>query len=195
MQTINDKRMKRTKLMFHHALLLLLQEKTFEEISISDIVRKAEVNRGTFYYHYEQKEDLLEEMVNTVINNMVVAFRKPFKPYQKMDINEISIIPLFEHFLENRVFYTTMLSNRVPIHLDERLLQTMEKNYLHNLEFFFPLDEKDVNKELFYSYKVHGLIGFILNWIKNDFQYPITYMAEQLVNIVTINTKTVYIKC
>lgn len=195
MQIINDKRMKRTKLLFHNALLFLLQEKTFEEISISDIVRKAEVNRGTFYYHYEQKEDLLEEMVNTVINKMVVAFRKPFKPYQKMDINEISIIPLFEHFLENRVFYTTMLSNRVPIHLDERLLQTMEKNYFHNLEFFFPPHEKDVNKELFYSYKVHGLIGFILNWIKNDFQYPITYMAEQLVNIVTINTQTVYIKC
>jgi AcrR family transcriptional regulator len=194
MQNVTDKRMKRTKIMFHQALLELLQEKSFESISISEIVRKTGVNRGTFYFHYEQKDDLLEEIVKTVLTQMVVAYRKPHKSYQEMTITEISTYPLFEHFIENKLFYQTMLSSSVPIHLHERMLQTMEHHYHQDIDFFLPSISKDVNQDLFCSYRVHGLIGFILNWIKNDFDHPIEYMAEQLVKIVSINTQKIYIK-
>lgn len=194
MKNVHDKRMRRTKKIFHQAMLTLLQEKDFASISISEIVRKAEVNRGTFYFHYEQKEDLLEEMVEDILSKMISAYRQPHISYQEMTITEIYTYPLFEHFIEHKRFYQTFLSNRVPIPLHERMLQKMEQHYHQDIDFFLPSIADDVNQELFCSYRVHGLIGFILNWIKNDFDHPIEYMAEQLVKIVTINTKKIYIK-
>jgi len=194
MINVPDKRMRRTKMLFHEALLALLQEKNFEAISISEIVRKAGVNRGTFYFHYQQKEELLEEMVSTMLAKMIAAYRKPHRSYQEMTITEISTYPLFEHFMENKLFYQTLLNSSFPINLHERMLQTMEHHYHQDIDFYLPAISKEMNLDLFCSYRVHGLIGFILNWIKNDFDHPIEYMAEQLVKIVTINTQKVYIK-
>ncbi len=194
MRNISDKRIKRTKLLFHQTLLSLLQEKDFASITISEIVRKADVNRGTFYFHYEQKEDLLEEMVKTTLAEMIAAYRKPHKSYQHMMITEISTVPLFEHFLQYKVFYKTMLSSRVPIHIQDRMIEVMELQYQRDVEFYLPQFREGLDEQLFCSYRVHGLIGFIVSWIKNDFHYPVEFMAEQLVKIVTLNTQKIYIK-
>ncbi|SOC43121.1 TetR/AcrR family transcriptional regulator [Ureibacillus acetophenoni] len=193
MKNVSDKRMRRTKTLFHETLLALLQEKEFSSISISEIVRKADVNRSTFYFHYEKKEDLLEELVQTTLEKMIIAFRKPHISYQEMYITEISTIPLFEHFLENKVFYKTMLSNSVPIHLQDRMIEVMENHY-QLIDFYIPQQRDDIDYQLFISYRVHGLIGFIINWIKNGFHYSVEFMSEQLVKIVTTNTQKLYIK-
>lgn len=194
MKNISDKRMKRTKILFHETLLSLLQEEEFSSISISEIVRKADVNRSTFYFHYEKKEDLLEEMVQSTLREMIIAFRKPHISYQEMNITEISTIPLFEHFVENKLFYKTMLLSSVPIRLQDRMIEVMLNHYQLDIDFYLPQLQDDVNYQLFISYRVHGLIGFIVNWIKQDFIYPVEFMAEQLVKIVTLNTQKLYIK-
>lgn len=185
--------MKRTKKLFHEALLSLLQEKEFEVISISEIVKKADVNRGTFYHHYKDKVELLEEMVEVTLSKMVKAYRKPHKSYQQMNITEISTIPLFEHFIQYKTFYKTMLTNQIPINIAEQMINTMEQHYFDDIEFKLS-NQNEVDFNLFCSYRVHGLIGFILNWIKRDFHYPAEFMAEQLVKIVTLNTERIYIK-
>lgn len=189
-----DKRIRRTKLLFHEALLALLQEKEFMSISITDIVRKADVNRGTFYFHYEQKEALLEEMVQIKLSEMIEAFRKPHKSYQTMLIMDISTITLFEHFIKNSVFYKTMLSKYTPINLPDRMIDIMAYHYQQDIDFYLPELNEDLNYSLFFSYRVHGLIGFIVSWIHQGFEQPAEVMAEQLVKIVTLNTREIYIK-
>lgn len=48
------------------AVVQLLQDKSFEQITISDITRTAKINRGTFYLHYLDKYDLLKHYENTL---------------------------------------------------------------------------------------------------------------------------------
>lgn len=47
-----------------HALIELLAEKDFEKISIQDIVRRAGVGRSTYYYHYFEQREVLEDIFN-----------------------------------------------------------------------------------------------------------------------------------
>lgn len=47
-----DRRVKKTKKAFNQALFTLLDQKPFQQITITDIVTEADVNRGTFYKHY-----------------------------------------------------------------------------------------------------------------------------------------------
>ena len=63
-----------TAIRFNKALLSLLENKPFEYITISEICEKAEVNRSTFYLHYENTCDLLKETTAYVIDNFVSYF-------------------------------------------------------------------------------------------------------------------------
>ncbi len=55
-----DPRIKRTRNLILEALGDLLAEKSFEAISVQDITAKAQINRATFYSHFEDKYDLLD---------------------------------------------------------------------------------------------------------------------------------------
>ena len=63
-----------TAVKFNKALLSLLEKKPFEYITISEICEKAEVNRSTFYLHYENTSDLLKETTTYVLDNFTSYF-------------------------------------------------------------------------------------------------------------------------
>ena len=61
-----DRRIKRTKSMMREALMDLMDEIPFGEISAKDITSRADLNRATFYLHYNNVFELLDELENEV---------------------------------------------------------------------------------------------------------------------------------
>lgn len=59
-----DPRIRRTRQMLFEALLALLGEKSFEEISVQDIAERSTVNRATIYDHFTDKFALLEALID-----------------------------------------------------------------------------------------------------------------------------------
>ena len=59
-------RMAQAKEKIKRALIELLDEKDFEKISIQDIVRRARVGRSTYYYHYFEQREVLDDIFNDV---------------------------------------------------------------------------------------------------------------------------------
>jgi AcrR family transcriptional regulator len=54
-----DRRTRKTRQLLRDTLLTLLKEKRYEDISVQDIIERADVARSTFYVHYVDKDDLL----------------------------------------------------------------------------------------------------------------------------------------
>ena len=54
-----DRRARKTRQILRSALLASLREKRYEDISVQDIIERADVARSTFYVHYVDKDDLL----------------------------------------------------------------------------------------------------------------------------------------
>lgn len=54
-----DRRVRRTKQRLHTALMALIEEKSYDKITVQDLIDRADVGRSTFYAHYETKDDLL----------------------------------------------------------------------------------------------------------------------------------------
>ena len=50
------------------ALILLLENKTFAEISVSELVKRAGVSRTAFYRNYQSKEEVLQSALGDVVN-------------------------------------------------------------------------------------------------------------------------------
>lgn len=65
-----DRRTIRTKKMIRSALAELIDEKGFNNISVTDLTQRADINRGTFYLHYVDKYDLLERIENEIIQEI-----------------------------------------------------------------------------------------------------------------------------
>lgn len=61
-----------TASLMDEALLLLLEQKEYDAITVKEVCQKAGVNRSTFYLHYETMNDLLEETV-ALINDRFKA--------------------------------------------------------------------------------------------------------------------------
>jgi AcrR family transcriptional regulator len=58
-QEKKDRRTRKTRQVLRDALLMLLKEKRYDDISVQDIIERADVARSTFYVHYVDKDDLL----------------------------------------------------------------------------------------------------------------------------------------
>lgn len=68
-QTRNRNALRSQKLL-KKAFSELLAEKPFDKITVTDITRRADLSRGTFYAHYENTSDLLKDMVNDIISKL-----------------------------------------------------------------------------------------------------------------------------
>ncbi len=71
---LNDPRARRTRRLIHQAFVELLSQKDFESITIQDISDHAEMNRTTFYSHFQDKYELLELTLNTMFSDILVSW-------------------------------------------------------------------------------------------------------------------------
>jgi len=66
LDSVEDLRVRRTRELFQQALIEGTVEKGFAALTVRDITRRAMMNRSTFYRHYLDKYDLLEQHLNTI---------------------------------------------------------------------------------------------------------------------------------
>ncbi len=64
----------RSKRLIREALITLMRSKPFEKITITDIVRTADINRGTFYAHFRDTEEVLSSIKEIAITDLKEAF-------------------------------------------------------------------------------------------------------------------------
>ncbi|MCY7780571.1 TetR/AcrR family transcriptional regulator C-terminal domain-containing protein [Bacillus haynesii] len=114
-----DRRVKRTKKMIRDALSELMKIKTFEEISVTDITKKADINRGTFYLHYEDKYDLLEQSEEEIIQEINKIAKRSIHSMDilKQDVIDhplTFVVDIFQYIRENEVFMKAILGPKGP---------------------------------------------------------------------------------
>ena len=73
---MSQKRKTTTKEDIKEALIQLLSEEKFENISISKLCKRAGINRGTFYLHYEDKYQMIDSFKSEIISQLCIFFRK-----------------------------------------------------------------------------------------------------------------------
>lgn len=66
-----DKRIRKTRQAIRDALFQILAEKSADKITVAEIVRKADINRSTFYFYYEDVNDLFRQTETEVFETFV----------------------------------------------------------------------------------------------------------------------------
>lgn len=68
---VRNIRMTRTKESIFEALLELMKEKDFEKITIQNLTERAQINRATFYAHFQDKYELLDEIIGNSVEELI----------------------------------------------------------------------------------------------------------------------------
>lgn len=190
-----DRRVVKSKRDMKDAMISLMQKKDFKEISISDIVRNADLNRGTFYKHYQYKEDLLTEIMDEVITDLTESFREPYKDIEVFEFNSLttSAIKVFDHVHKYANFYSLMIQTNTLANFQHKFCHILKELALNDL--IDDLPNPKTNRELHASYQAYAILGLIIEWITGGFKYSSGYMAEQLLEILKHNqSNSVYKK-
>ena len=79
-----DFRVTKTKAAIHEAFLACLEEVGFLGMSVTNIIEKALINRSTFYKHYQDKYDLRDRYVDSVIAHFVTNLDTDFVAFSEI---------------------------------------------------------------------------------------------------------------
>lgn len=184
-----DLRILKTKESLHNALLELLNEKALEAITISEICRKAKVNRGTFYLHYNQVEDLFEEYFKEITADLSRSYQEPYRHVSILKTNELdpSTIRIFHHIEKYKSFYNIIFSKKVPLTYYYLLFEAISHLLLQDKESSL---HEEINHRLYCAYQANAIIGIIIEWYQNDFSYSASYLNNQLVQFLNMKIDT-----
>lgn len=184
-----DLRVLRTKKLIKEAFISLIGRKGFEAITIQDIAEEALINRATFYLHYQDKFDLLEQISNSYLEELMEEINITFHLKKgEVDVSrfKITLRRVLENIKKNQDFYIVMLGpNGIPNFTDqiERLLSEKFKMTLTSL--YGDLEQLEVPPDFILSFISSAYIGVIKWWLHAGNNYSIDFMVEELANIIT----------
>lgn len=172
----DDLRVIRTKEAIRNAFTELIEEKGFEAITVKDIAKKAKINRGTFYFHYDDKYDLMEKLQTEVMEEMSNIFKKNFsKLISELNAEKknqpssplSAVVLLLNFFYENRRFMKAILGPKGDIHFQTKLKGFLWKTVFQKQDFIKE-ENMMVPKEYLVSYVASAHLGVIQHWLMND---------------------------
>ncbi|GHO51035.1 TetR/AcrR family transcriptional regulator [Ktedonospora formicarum] len=128
-EEIEDLRVRRTRKLLQQAFIEITVEKGFAALTIRDITERAMVNRSTFYRHYLDKYDLLEQYMNEIYE--MTEDQSASAEKQKPDSQGTSSGPLnlLKHIQQNAEFYRVMLGPKGDPYFAQRFRQNTEKRF------------------------------------------------------------------
>ena len=103
MNIVNNKRKKDSQEKIEKIFMELIQKKDISEITVTDICKKANLNRTTFYSNYIDVYDLANKIRDNLYNNFLILY----KDEQKEKKHSYDFSKLLNHIKNNQIFYKT----------------------------------------------------------------------------------------
>lgn len=175
-----DRRTRKSKKALRDALLELMDEKEFKDITVTDLVNRADVNRGTFYNYYNYTEDLIKEVQDIIIKDLRNAYKLPYEGltyYNQGEVTERNKPFLFDHIYENREFYHLVLNSLDLFEFQRVFVETISEVHINDLLYF--MEHPKIEKKFFSVYQCYGIFGLLVEWDKSNYAYSPQYMTEQ----------------
>lgn len=173
------------------ALISLLEEKTFEYITVSEVCKKANVNRSTFYLHYENTADLLAEAARSVLNDFTACFNINTKniaeKFENCPLEELNFItdeylhPYLLYVKNNRrVFSTVLMHIRSLGYYDvfKRLHEHVFDPIL--ARFNYP----PAYRQYVMMFYLQGITAIVTEWLKNDCSESVEEISKIIENCI-----------
>lgn len=158
-----DRRVKRTKMLMRDALIALMQEKPFSKITAKDITDRADLNRATFYLHYNDVFDLLDELENEVLEGFANMLEEA-----EIRQDEAWGFPLIGHIcdyiVENPDLCRCLLLNPRSVRLANKMAEIMKQKG-QKVRQEMGLEVEMHKADYIHQFITYGAMGMVQQWL------------------------------
>ena len=168
-----------TKKAIGYAFKDLLKEKRFNKITITDIANKCDINRQTFYYHFQDIQDLVEWLCIDEVDNILnkndecEKWEDKFLMIFKVVLKEKEVVENIYHSVSVEVLRTNLYRLVYPIIYSEIVEESKGKN----------LREED--KKFITDFYKYAFVSIVLDWIDKGMIENPEIIVLKVSNLIT----------
>jgi AcrR family transcriptional regulator len=186
-----DRRINRTRETLFQALSELMLEKRYDNITVQDIIDRANVGRSTFYAHFQDKEDLATNNFVHILDSLTGAMEVD-------NLNPHNFLPgrdLFEHIREHYSVFKTLTSGHGLELFFEKGQDYWSKRVAERLQAMLPVgQETRVPIPILAQYIAGTFVTLLKWWVDNKMPYTSDRMAEIVEQLVTPSVQAAFLE-
>ena len=184
-----NRSVRNTKRRLREGLLRLLEEKPINEISVKELAELVDVNRGTFYFHYQDIYDLLRDMEQDFFENFdrMLSGNAPTLGEDGFPFLDAEGAPylhaIFSFIDDNRSFCRIMLSP----HGDMQFVELVKERIDRQCRFFWQLlapGADEAQSGIYNAFLINGLIGLIREWVNDRRDLSVESISELTATLI-----------
>lgn len=183
MHNSQDRRAKKTRKAIQNAFMSLSIDKRINEITITDITQAADINRSTFYLHYNSIFEVLDDIENTALDIIFGIINKfdpvqlPLNPYPMLKAltEEAEISPEFNRFISDSTISSTFLP---------KLKRCFNERITANMLDKFPGADRQL-LDVTVTFMTSGVLDVYVEWIRSENPMPLTDLCKHTATIVS----------
>ena len=181
-----DPRVVRTRKLLQEAFIELVGEKGYWDLTIQDITDRATLNRVTFYLHYDNKEDLLVQTTNHILDELMQRVEPPREGASTREVVLQALATNFQVFADYADFMKAMLGKdgvwSFIFAMQDYHYQASLKA-LKNREQFNPENEQEI--QIIIRHMHSAFMGVLQWWFANDMSLTREELAQIVYKIYT----------
>lgn len=170
------------------ALLLLLEKKEYDSITVKEICEKAGVNRSTFYMHYDTKDDLLVETMKYINARLLSdsnhdAIIPRSNDEKNFNLDEIHLVPYLNTIKELKKIYR-VLPHKPHIFKKSNINKELYRNLCDKLLRKYNI--KNDEMEFACAYFNYGVLAIIDKWVESDCKEDVSKIANLIIKLINL---------
>lgn len=174
-----DRRVRRTRALLAEALIKLIMEQGFENLTITDIAEAADLNRATFYLHYGSKEELLIDLLESRFDALVEQIDQINAAQLYSWQTDHSEQVIFHHVAENAEMYKALLGSHAVGYVVNRVINYIAQAVEDEIREAYTDEEVHAPIVLIAQHVAGALFAQISWWLQNDMPYSPAEMARR----------------
>lgn len=179
----------RSKNLIKKALVKLMHEKELARITVSDVIREADISRGTFYAHYTDINSVIEQIENEELKKLL-AFVDSFKGADLKNPTTVFLRSVCEYLAQDMEYYRMIIKTNIVHNFLHRLINIFyEKTVKSILEANESVSA--TGADIYLSYTSAGASMVIISWLNGDITATPKEVAEKLSKLVESSKKVI----
>jgi AcrR family transcriptional regulator len=185
-----DRRVRRTRRRLRDALIELVLEKGYDNVTNQEITDRADLSRATFYLHYKNgKDELLASSLESMFDELVDSVQDSlFQHDLDWENKEPPSLPAFQHVAEYAKLYKALLGDKGVTSVIYRTLNYIAR--ISQKQFQLIIEERGLEQtpipvEVAAQHIAGSLFSMMSWWLENDMPYPPEEMAR-IYHFVTV---------
>jgi AcrR family transcriptional regulator len=179
-----DRRVKRTRRMLRQALLELIIEQGYDNLTITELTERADLRRATFYLHYSDIDELLLAVLQHLFDKLIhdLEAQRPMPVFYRQ-ATPPHALAMLEYLDDNATLYRALLDGKCGV-----LVQRYIRDYLARIKRAqleqLPPDSLPQPVDVLANYVAGAEMSMLVWWLENDRPYPAADLAEMMQSLL-----------